>query len=130
MPYSGTPINPTGGTCSVGGVSLGLGGTIDATVNINATLQELPVWGAHPYTHVTVTSIAASGTINYIPTTTVAITAPSASEVAVIIDSGTGFLFSATCIIESAGMVLSGTDVGKATLTFRTVGTWTITTSP
>lgn len=131
MAYGGTPIVPTGGTCTVGGVSLGLGGTIDATLNINATLQELPVWGSHPYTTVAVTGIGASGTINYIPTAGVAITVPSASEVAVVIDSAVGFLFTgATCIVESAGMVLSGSDVGKATLTFKTTGTWTITTSP
>jgi len=124
MAYTGVPIQVTGATCVVGVTEVAGGGTVDATITVNAAVQELPVWGSHPNPKSSVTAITVTGTVNYVADGGQVIVQPSATAGLITI-TATGFYFIGTCLITSASVVISGSDVGKASFTFQTTAATT-----
>ena len=125
MAYTGDPIEITGATCTIDAVEVALGGTVDATINTNATTEELLVWGSYPNPEVLGLNETASGTVNYIPTDTLAVIKGSVTPVALII-STTGFVFTGATTIIEAGSTALGPGAAKASFTFKASGVWTI----
>lgn len=126
MPYDGDPINVEGATCTLASDDVGGSGTTDATINTNVTTEELEVWGDYPYTHAVAKARVATGTVNFIADQgTVTIEAGTDSRTLVI--AATGFLFTANVIVDAGSIVLGG-PAAKSSFSFRSIGTYTITT--
>ncbi len=128
MAYTGTPIIVgTLATVTLGGVEIGLGGTITFSLNQTATAVDLPVFGSAPYKESTIGGdIQAAGSIEYIADEATDVAIPTGTEAALIVTIGTGFIFTAQVVITGSDVNVDTSSAITGTLSFTTSGSYTI----